>query len=195
MNTYHNARAINTRIRIHNAIVSELRTRPLTKITIKSICDIACINRSSFYRHYTDIYDAFRDIEKSMESRAGEAFFSAERNGALPFSKKCFETLFQFIWDNFDYYRSLFQNVKNAEVLSFPFEKMNEHNTKPIKAAVNIESQEEMEYRIQYFIGGINSVIRHWVENSCSIFPADLSYFMEKEYFHEVAKIESYYSN
>lgn len=36
----------------------ELRQRlPVEKIKVKTICDKALINRSTFYHHYLDVYD------------------------------------------------------------------------------------------------------------------------------------------
>ena len=41
---------------IKNAFL-ELRSRkPLGKITVKELCSLAAINKSTFYSHYEDIY-------------------------------------------------------------------------------------------------------------------------------------------
>ena len=41
---------------IRNAFM-ELRARmPLEKIRVRELCAAACINKSTFYAHYTDIY-------------------------------------------------------------------------------------------------------------------------------------------
>ena len=49
---------------IKNAFI-ELRARkPLEKITVKELCALACINKSTFYSHYTDIYALSEAIEK-----------------------------------------------------------------------------------------------------------------------------------
>ena len=49
---------------IKNAFI-ELRSRkPLEKITVKELCELACINKSTFYSHYKDFYD----LSDSMEA-------------------------------------------------------------------------------------------------------------------------------
>ena len=49
---------------IKNAFI-ELRSRkPLEKITVRELCELACINKSTFYSHYKDIYD----LSDSMEA-------------------------------------------------------------------------------------------------------------------------------
>ena len=45
----------------------ELRTqKPLEKIKVKELCDLACINKSTFYAHYQDIYALATAMEEEM---------------------------------------------------------------------------------------------------------------------------------
>ena len=49
---------------IRNAFM-ELRARmPLEKIRVRELCAAACINKSTFYAHYTDIYALSETLEK-----------------------------------------------------------------------------------------------------------------------------------
>ncbi|MDR1330159.1 MAG: TetR/AcrR family transcriptional regulator [Oscillospiraceae bacterium] len=72
----------NQRVRLSKALLKEalltlLRTKPIEKITIYDICDIAQINRSTFYRYYGSQYelltavenDLFAEIEKHLRER------------------------------------------------------------------------------------------------------------------------------
>ena len=56
--------------RTHAAIRSafiELRSRrPLEKITVKELADLACINKATFYQHYKDIYDLSETLEEEL---------------------------------------------------------------------------------------------------------------------------------
>ncbi len=40
--------------------------KPLHKITVKELCAVADVNRSTFYAHYEDIYCMVQDIEKGI---------------------------------------------------------------------------------------------------------------------------------
>ena len=45
----------------------ELRAKtPLEKIKIKDLCALACLNKSTFYAHYQDIYDLSDRLEKKL---------------------------------------------------------------------------------------------------------------------------------
>ena len=51
---------------IKNAFI-ELRSRkPLEKITIRELCELACINKSTFYSHYKHIYDLSDHMEAAV---------------------------------------------------------------------------------------------------------------------------------
>lgn len=51
---------------IRNAFM-ELRARmPLEKIRVRELCAAACINKSTFYAHYTDIYALSETLEKEL---------------------------------------------------------------------------------------------------------------------------------
>lgn len=52
-----------TRTSISNAFI-ELRSRkPIEKITVKELADLAFINKATFYQHYRDIYDLSDSLE------------------------------------------------------------------------------------------------------------------------------------
>ena len=47
---------------IREALLELMRDKPLNKITVKEICTLADVNRSTFYAYYEDIYDLHRAI-------------------------------------------------------------------------------------------------------------------------------------
>ena len=57
-----------TKNSICNAFI-ELRSRkPLERITVKELCELAQINKTTFYSHYVDIYDLSEQIEGDIVS-------------------------------------------------------------------------------------------------------------------------------
>ena len=55
---------------IQNIFLELLKEKPVAKITVKEICERAEINRSTFYKHYQDVYD----LMEKLENEAVEAF-------------------------------------------------------------------------------------------------------------------------
>ena len=52
---------------IKNAFMELRSKKPLEKITVKELCSLACINKSTFYAHYEDLY-ALSDTTETVAS-------------------------------------------------------------------------------------------------------------------------------
>ena len=55
-----------TKMLIRKALMELLSKKPIQSISIKELCETAAINRGTFYKHYTDIYDLLHQIEEEM---------------------------------------------------------------------------------------------------------------------------------
>ncbi|MDQ0207368.1 TetR/AcrR family transcriptional regulator [Alkalicoccobacillus murimartini] len=55
-----------TRMVLKDAIIQLLKEKPITSITVKELCLLADINRSTFYGHYTDQYDLLDKISEEV---------------------------------------------------------------------------------------------------------------------------------
>ena len=51
---------------IKESFIKLLKQKPISKISIKELCDDAEINRTTFYSHYSDQYDLLRQIEQEV---------------------------------------------------------------------------------------------------------------------------------
>lgn len=56
-------RAKKTRRSIQHALMKLLQEKDITKIKVKDLCEVADINRSTFYLHYYDLFHILEDIE------------------------------------------------------------------------------------------------------------------------------------
>lgn len=52
-----------TRRAMQDALVELLERKPLARITVRELCDLADVNRSTFYAHYDGLEDLLHDIE------------------------------------------------------------------------------------------------------------------------------------
>lgn len=51
---------------LRKAFTELLQQKPIQRITVKELCQKAGVNRSTFYAHYTDIYDLLSKLEEDM---------------------------------------------------------------------------------------------------------------------------------
>ena len=60
------ARVRYTKQVLKNTLLGLLEKKPINRITVKEVCDIAQINRATFYSHYTDCFDLLEKIENEF---------------------------------------------------------------------------------------------------------------------------------
>ena len=56
----------NTDVKMDKAFLSLLEKKDFSYITVKEICEKAKVNRSTFYLHYSDIYQMLESIENEL---------------------------------------------------------------------------------------------------------------------------------
>ncbi len=59
-------RVLKTEQSIRNAFMELRKKKPIEKITVRELSEIAMINKATFYLHYSDIYELADDIENSI---------------------------------------------------------------------------------------------------------------------------------
>lgn len=79
------ARVRYTKMMIRNSLLELLRTKPIAKITVTEICEMAGINRATFYAHYSDPSDLLHALESEIiEDVAHWVRPGADRRGQRP---------------------------------------------------------------------------------------------------------------
>jgi len=55
-----------TKMVIKESLLQLLTEKPIQKITVTEICELAQINRATFYTHYHDVFDLLEQIENEL---------------------------------------------------------------------------------------------------------------------------------
>ncbi|UOE94703.1 TetR-like C-terminal domain-containing protein [Alkalihalobacillus sp. LMS39] len=55
-----------TRMVLKDSLISLLKQKQISAITVKELCQVADVNRSTFYAHFTDPYDLLHKIEEEF---------------------------------------------------------------------------------------------------------------------------------
>lgn len=85
---------------IRDSFVKILKQKPITKITIKEICDDADVNRATFYAHYSDQYDLLHQIEKELTDGVSHYLSSYSFADASEVPVEMLEKILEYIKDN-----------------------------------------------------------------------------------------------
>ena len=60
------ARKRYTQMVLKQSLLKLLKEKPVNKITVKEVCELAQLNRATFYAHYSDCFAMLESIEKEL---------------------------------------------------------------------------------------------------------------------------------
>ena len=77
-----------TKMVLKNSLIKLMQEKPISRITIKAICEDADVNRSTYYSHYQDQFDQLNRIEMEFIDGINEYLDSLAENSA---PKRCWK--------------------------------------------------------------------------------------------------------
>jgi AcrR family transcriptional regulator len=160
--------------KIIDAFMTLYTDKPIEKISIKKITDLAGLNRGTFYLHYLDIYDLLDQIETK--------FYNISKLISLNTVDAQFDkTDLESVLPNIEFYES---NLKYYKVLlcmngKSNLEQMMKNELKKalaLKYQINdLKNTELNEYALEYISSAQVAIIIHWIRNDMQIPICDIS--------------------
>lgn len=165
MNTKNNQRFLETEIRMEATMLKLMKYTEFEKITVKKICEVAQVNRSTFYAHFIDIFDMLDKMEAVLHKEMLDKYTGTSGEN-LAFSEKSFIPFLQHIKEHSYFYKI---NLQNRKVYPIPqgYDQMWNQIIKPRCLKAGITSEEDMIYYFISFQAGFTMVLKHWVDTGC----------------------------
>ena len=101
-----------TRKAIIGAFAALLMEKPLNRITVQEITDMADINRATFYKHYLDVYDLYDKVEQEILVEWSLLILQLEELETKDF----FRRMIDYIDDNRDIFTMIFSPNSPSEI-------------------------------------------------------------------------------
>lgn len=156
------ARVRYTRERISGAFFGLLREKPLSKVTVREICERAEINRATFYHHYRDPRDLFERTEEELLTSAGDNVRRVLSSGQRDVTETFLEKLRQA--QNDPASPPLHRFFAEDPTLSSKFmDIFYRESAVKIGAGLTELSDEERETVYAFLISGSGGVLNMWV--------------------------------
>lgn len=161
--------------KMHNALITLLNKKDFELITVKEICELAEVNRSTFYLHYDNSYDLLKEtieaVYKDFFSR-----FSDDGYREINLKEKSDEELFlitpnylmpylEFVEDNRKLFFIMYEKneMMGAEKT---YEKWFKEIFGPILTKFGV-SQEDQPFIMIFYLKGIIGIINEWLARDC----------------------------
>ncbi|MMZ58446.1 DNA-binding transcriptional regulator EnvR [compost metagenome] len=162
--TTEDLRVKRTRKLLYNALLDLMEKHPFENITVKQICDLAMVHRTTFYTHFQDKFDL---LSRAMQQIADEEFnglvdasFSPSDNfrELLSLAKKHKKLFSHLLAEDRDSLRNLLRREMGRGIKQY----LAQHNSIE-------ENSIDMQIKIEAYIGAVLGVVTWWIENKMPI--------------------------
>lgn len=169
MNTPNNKKRKKSQEQIEKIFLQLIQKKNIEEISVSMICEMAKLNRSTFYANYIDIYDLAEKIKNNMEIEFAQ--FQLSNN-----SKQ-----------DYDGYLTMFRYIKNNQIFFKTYFKLEEISfSKPTQYRVELAEKyydnKFIDYHIEFFRAGLNAVIKKWLDGGCKESPEEINDIITSEY-------------
>ncbi|MBQ6994239.1 MAG: TetR/AcrR family transcriptional regulator [Lachnospiraceae bacterium] len=166
----------NTAVRMDEALMSLLEKKDFSYITVKEICEVAQVNRSTFYLHYENTSDL---LDETLEYANEKFLNNFKTNTAQIMSKIKTGTLDELIFITPEYLNPYLNFIKENRQLfilasKYPklfhaqikYENMYLYIFEPIFERFSLEKHER-KYMLAFYVYGIMGIVMEWLKEDC----------------------------
>lgn len=184
-------RVIKTLQQIDHALLTLLKELPFQKITVNLLCKIALINRSTFYKYYTDKYDLLdryidRILLEFQEHVNVDFVITNPEQMGDEFYQSPFRSLTSFLFTKKEEYLVLW----NASIERHPYNEMTNliytQILEKLLSAYPDLSQKQVycELYAQLFSSNMMTLISWWLNNTHTVSAEDVQKIMHENMKH-----------
>lgn len=174
----------NTAIKMDKALITLLEKKDFEYISIKEICEVAGVNRSTFYLHYENTADLLKETTKYILD-SFLTYFSVDRQSITIQYRDCKLQDLVFITPEYltPYLTYIKENqkvfktaVKHLGTMDFNtvYDKMFKFIFNPVLERFSFPERER-EYVLKFYLTGITAIVMEWLKNDCEESMDDIS--------------------
>ncbi len=165
MNTANNSLRQDTDRRIRAVLLAPLEQGK--EPTVGEICTGAGINRSTFYRHYLDVFDLMEKTEAEIQKGLAQTLVTGAEGDPL-------ERLARYVGGYGSFYRIYLQKHLNGS-METGFQSYWESHLKPVFLRAGVRDERRMLYYYQFVKAGVTTVLKLWLDGGCRESPEEIA--------------------
>lgn len=172
---------------LKGALVLLLKEQHISKISVRAICDVADINRSTFYAHYSDSYDLLSKIEREALDNLNRYLDKQDFDNTKPLSGRILAKILDYLKDDTELFMVLL-----SENCDFTFQKdiLEEilKLSQIVSSNTNLSNDERLRhYSMVFTISGCVSIIQNWLQDGTIESTAELSEFIIRTVYYGIS--------
>lgn len=171
-NKVDNRRKKTSQEQMFRALFKLIQTKRLADISVSELCEVAEVNRTTFYNHYDNVNALARAARESILNEFARQF-EGNYDGYTPSNLLI---MFRHFYNNQIIYRTYFQlNPSYDEMLDI-------YNKDQAKQHYPGQNDNLVRYHAEFFAAGMTAIIRHWLTNGCKETPEEMVKVVTTEY-------------
>ena len=166
----------NTAVKMNDALLTILEKKPFEYITVSEICEMAAVNRSTFYLHYENTTDLLAETTKRIIDGFLSYFPVDTEIITRKFSDCTLDKLNYISAEYLNPYLSYIREHKtifstaltHTNTFGFDniFQRMFDNIFDPILARFNYPVGDR-KYVMMFYLNGINAIVIQWLKDGC----------------------------
>ena len=153
-----------TRMVITNSFIKLLGVKPLSKISVKEICEQADVNRATFYKHYADHHDLLRQIEHDLIADVNTYLYGMQYGNMDTAAVNTLEKIFKYIRENAELCRVMLSDSSDLRFRDKIVEVV-QHECIQAWKETNLVLSANAEYAFIFAAFGSVGIIQKWIND------------------------------
>lgn len=152
-----------TKMVLRQSLLELLKERSINKITVKDLCQLADVNRGTFYAHFSDPYDLLKQIENELFLQVKEALEKHQQPVMQEGVSALVLELVQCIADNKDLCQIVLGEYGNPEFLKQVLDLAHEKCVAEWSKQLSQQDRFLVEYLYAFTAKGSIGLIQQWI--------------------------------
>lgn len=166
-----------TKKMITEALLKLLKTKPVSEITVKELCEEAHVNRATFYAHYENIYDLTDYVRQELTVQIIDSVTAFSNEDSLSDMLVC---VCRCIAENADFCEIVFGRYSDTDFANSIIELIRMRYLYLWRESGGT-NEDDMDLTYTFIANGGIAVIRSWVQNGIKQSPEYIAAFIEKK--------------
>lgn len=153
-------RILLTQMLLKNALVKLMQEQHISKISVRALCEVADINRSTFYVHYANPQDLLNKVKQEVLENLNKYLEKQELNYTRPISVQVLTKILDYLKENVELFKALL-----SENCDFAFQKDILELAQVISSQVTQTFDvKKRDYIKTFCITGAISILQKWLQ-------------------------------
>ena len=168
---------------LKGALVEAMQKEHISKISVKSLCELADINRSTFYAHFRDQYDLLHHIEQEVLDNITRQLERQDFDGKGPISFQVLNLILKYVRQNASLFKALLSDTCEPDI---PREIMKLPDIISVQIYEGLDERAK-DYLSVFGITGCVSILQKWLQDGMPESTGQISELILQVLYHGIA--------